>query len=206
MNFDRKKHWETVYNTKSPNEVSWTQEIPQTSLDFIQSFALDKNASIIDIGGGDSKLVDYLLDKGFKNITVLDISEKALEKAKIRLGENAKNVTWIVSDILDFEPTKIYNLWHDRAAFHFLKTEDEIAKYKAIVEKSVDGFLIMVTFSENGPLKCSGLEISQYSEEKLTSTFKNYFEKIDSVLEDHETPFGTTQNFLFCSFKIRKNF
>ena len=205
MNLDRKKHWETVYSTKSPNEVSWTQEIPQTSLDFIQSFSLDKNANIIDIGGGDSKFVDYLLDQGFKNITVLDISEKALEKAKIRLGENAKNVTWIVSDILDFEPTKIYNLWHDRAAFHFLKTEDEIGKYKAIVEKSVDGFLIMATFSENGPLKCSGLEISQYSEEKLTSTFKNYFEKIDSVLEDHETPFGTTQNFLFCSFKNRKN-
>ena len=141
------------------------------------------------------------MDQGFENITVLDISEKALEKAKIRLVEKAKKVTWIVSDILDFEPTETYDVWHDRAAFHFLTTEEEIEKYKSIVNKSVAGFLIIGTFSENGPLKCSGLEISQYSEEKLISTFENHFEKIETVLEDHQTPFRTTQNFLFCSFK-----
>ena len=203
MNLDRKQHWETVYETKNPNEVSWTQEIPKTSLAFIHSFGLDKSAKIIDIGGGDSKLVDHLLDQGFENITVLDISAKALEKAKIRLGEKAKKVTWIVSDILDFEPTENYDVWHDRAAFHFLTTENEIEKYKSIVKNSVDGFLIIGTFSQNGPLKCSGLEISQYSEEKLTSTFEENFDKIVSVLEDHQTPFGTTQNFLFCSFKNR---
>lgn len=203
MNLQRKQHWETVYETKNPNEVSWTQEIPKTSLAFIHSFDLDKSAKIIDIGGGDSKLVDHLLDQGFENITVLDISEKALEKAKIRLGEKAKKVTWIVSDILDFEPTENYHVWHDRAAFHFLTTENEIEKYKSIVKNSVDGFLIIGTFSQNGPLKCSGLEISQYSEEKLTSTFEDNFDKINSVLEDHQTPFGTTQNFLFCSFKNR---
>lgn len=201
MNLDRKKHWENVYETKDPNEVSWTQETPKTSLAFIESFGLDKSANIIDIGGGDSKLVDYLLEEGFKHITVLDISEKSLEKAKVRLGEKAKKVTWIVSDILDFEPTKVYDVWHDRAAFHFLTTKEEIEKYKSIVEKAVQGYLVIGTFSENGPLKCSGLEISQYSEEKLISTFKNNFEKIDSILEDHETPFGTIQNFLFCSFK-----
>lgn len=205
MNLQRKKHWETVYETKNPDEVSWTQEIPKTSLGFIHSFGLDKSSKIIDIGGGDSKLVDHLLDQGFENITVLDISEKALEKAKIRLGEKAKKVTWIISDILDFEPTETYDVWHDRAAFHFLTTKEEIEKYKSIVNKSVDGFLIIGTFSENGPLKCSGLEISQYSEEKLTSTFEDNFDKIDSVLEDHQTPFGTTQNFLFCSFKNRLN-
>lgn len=203
MNLQRKQHWETVYETKNPNEVSWTQEIPKTSLAFIHSFDLDKSAKIIDIGGGDSKLVDHLLDQGFENITVLDISAKALEKAKIRLGEKAKKVTWIVSDILDFEPTENYHVWHDRAAFHFLTTENEIEKYKSIVKNSVDGFLIIGTFSQNGPLKCSGLEISQYSEEKLTSTFEENFDKIVSVLEDHQTPFGTTQNFLFCSFKNR---
>ncbi|MDP2454570.1 MULTISPECIES: class I SAM-dependent methyltransferase [unclassified Kaistella] len=203
MNLQRKKHWETVYETKNPDEVSWTQEIPKTSLAFIHSFGLDKSAKIIDIGGGDSKLVDHLLNQGFENITVLDISEKALEKAKIRLGEKAKKVTWIVSDILDFEPTENYHVWHDRAAFHFLTTENEIEKYKSIVKNSVDGFLIMGTFSQNGPLKCSGLEISKYSEEKLTSTFEDNFDKINSVLEDHQTPFGTTQNFLFCSFKNR---
>lgn len=205
MDLKRKQHWETVYETKNPDEVSWTQEIPKTSLTFIHSFGLDKSAKIIDIGGGDSKLVDHLLDQGFENITVLDISEKALEKAKIRLGEKSKKVTWIISDILDFEPTETYDVWHDRAAFHFLTTEEEIEKYKSIVNKSVAGFLIIGTFSENGPLKCSGLEISQYSEEKLTSTFEDNFDKIDSVLEDHQTPFGTTQNFLFCSFKNRLN-
>lgn len=205
MNLQRKKHWETVYETKNPDEVSWTQEIPKTSLAFIHSLGLDKSAKIIDIGGGDSKLVDFLLDQGFENITVLDISEKALEKAKIRLVEKAKKVTWIVSDILDFEPTETYDVWHDRAAFHFLTTDEEIEKYKSIVNKSVDGFLIIGTFSENGPLKCSGLEISQYSQEKLTSTFEEKFDKIDSVLEDHQTPFGTTQNFLFCGLKNRLN-
>ena len=200
MNSDIRKHWETVYETKNPSEVSWTQEIPKTSLAFINSFGLDKMAKIIDIGGGDSKLVDHLLEQGFENITVLDISEKALEKSKIRLGEKSSKVAWIVSDILDFEPAEIYDVWHDRAAFHFLTTQEEIEKYKSIVKSSVDGYLVIGTFSNNGPLKCSGLEITQYNEEKLSSTFENDFEKIDSVLEDHETPFGTTQNFLFSSF------
>ena len=201
MNVDRKKHWETVYETKSPDEVSWTQEIPKTSLAIIDSFGLDQSAKIIDIGGGDSKLVDHLLNQGFTNITVLDISEKALEKAKLRLGEKAKMITWIVSDILEFEPADTYNVWHDRAAFHFLTSEIEIEKYQSIVEKAASEFLVIGTFSENGPLKCSGLEISKYSEEKLVETFKNNFDKIDAVLEDHQTPFGTTQNFLFCSFR-----
>lgn len=201
MNLERKRHWETVYETKNPNEVSWTQEIPKTSLAFIKSFGLARSAKIIDIGGGDSALVDHLLNEGFENITVLDISERSLEKAKLRLGEKAKNVTWIISDILDFEPTETYDIWHDRAAFHFLTTEEEIEKYKSIVEKAVQSYLVIGTFSENGPLKCSGLEISQYSDEKLSSTFEHHFEKIETVLEDHETPFGTTQNFLFCSFK-----
>ena len=201
MNLERKKHWETVYETKSPDQVSWTQEIPKTSLAFIKSFGLARSAKIIDIGGGDSTLVDHLLNEGFENITILDISEKSLEKAKLRLGEKAKNVTWIISDILDFEPTETYDVWHDRAAFHFLTTEEEIEKYKSIVAKAVQSYLVIGTFSENGPLKCSGLEISQYSEEKLISTFENHFEKIETVLEDHQTPFGTTQNFLFCSFK-----
>ena len=114
-------------------------------------------------------------------------------------------ITWIVSDILEFEPADTYNVWHDRAAFHFLTTEKEIEKYQSIVEKAASEFLVIGTFSENGPLKCSGLEISQYSEEKLAAIFKNNFDKIDSVVEDHQTPFGTTQNFLFCSFRKKEN-
>ena len=201
MEFDRKKHWETVYETKNPNQVSWTQEIPKTSLEFINSFGLNKTAKIIDIGGGDSKLVDYLLEEGFENITVLDISYKSLEKAKKRLGEKANKVNWIVSDITEFEPNMTYDVWHDRATFHFLTTTDQIKKYIKTARNSVNGFLTIGTFSKNGPEKCSGLEIKQYNETELTSELKNGFVKIKCVTEDHLTPFDTMQNFLFCSFK-----
>ena len=205
MKFDRKKHWETVYETKNPDQVSWTQETPKTSLEFIHSFGLKKTAKIIDIGGGDSKLVDYLLDEGFENITVLDISAKSLEKAKNRLGEKAKNVNWIVNNILDFEPKMTFDVWHDRATFHFLTTTEQIKKYVETAKKSVSGFLTIGTFSQNGPKKCSGLDIKQYNEDELTLELKNGFEKIKCVTEDHLTPFDTTQNFLFCSFKRHLN-
>jgi len=205
MKLDRKKHWETVYETKNPDQVSWTQETPKTSLEFIHSFGLIKTAKIIDIGGGDSKLVDYLLDEGFVNITVLDISAKSLEKAKNRLGEKANKVNWIVSDITEFEPNMTFDVWHDRATFHFLTKTDQIKKYMKIARNSVSGFLTIGTFSKNGPEKCSGLEIKQYNEEQLTTELKNGFDKIKCVTKDHLTPFKTTQNFLFCSFKRQLN-
>jgi len=200
-NENRKHHWETVYETKNPDQVSWTQEVPKTSLDFIASFGIDKNAKIIDIGGGDSKLVDFLLDQGFENISVLDISAKALEKAQKRLGEKAKKVNWIVSDIVSFEPETTFDVWHDRAAFHFLTTREQIDKYLDTARKSVTGFMTIGTFSENGPAKCSGLDIKQYSEKTLTEELANGFNKIRCITENHTTPFNTTQNFLFCSFK-----
>ena len=204
-NTNRKNHWETVYETKNPDQVSWTQEIPKTSLDFISSFDVTKDAKIIDIGGGDSKLVDYLLDKGFENITVLDISEKALEKAKNRLGDKAEKINWVVSDITEFEPNTTFDIWHDRATFHFLTTTEQVSKYMETARKSVNGFMTIGTFSENGPTKCSGLEIKQYTEQTLTDELKNGFDKIRCVTEDHKTPFNTTQNFLFCSFKRQEN-
>ncbi|PKP19216.1 MAG: SAM-dependent methyltransferase [Bacteroidetes bacterium HGW-Bacteroidetes-23] len=204
-NSTRKNHWETVYETKNPDQVSWTQEVPKTSLDFISSFGVSKEAKIIDIGGGDSKLVDYLLEKGFQNITVLDISEKALEKAKNRLGDQAKKVNWVVGDITEFEPTTTFDIWHDRATFHFLTTPEQVSKYINTARKSVNGFMTIGTFSENGPTKCSGLEIKQYTEQTLTDELKNGFDKIRCVTEDHTTPFNTTQNFLFCSFKRQSN-
>ena len=200
-----KKHWETVYETKNPDQVSWTQDKPTTSLHFIHSFGLPKSAKIIDIGGGDSKLVDYLLDEGFENITVLDISAKALEKAQQRLGDKAKNVNWVVCDITEFEPTTTFDIWHDRAAFHFLTTAEQVEKYLTTARNAVNGYLTIGTFSENGPQKCSGLEIKQYSEEDLTAALNNGFDKIRCVTEDHTTPFGTTQNFLFCSFKRHRS-
>jgi uncharacterized UPF0146 family protein len=196
-----KKHWETVYETKNPDQVSWTQEIPKTSLNFIHSFGLDKKAKIIDIGGGDSKLVDFLLEEGFENITVLDISEKVIQKAQLRLGVKADKVNWIVSDITQFNPTTQYDVWHDRAAFHFLTSKVDINKYVEIVKKSVSKYIVIGTFSENGPQKCSGLEIKQYSQEEITKLFQNDFQVIECFTEDHTTPFDTKQNFMYCSFK-----
>ena len=201
MNSNAKKHWETVYETKNPDQVSWTQAVPKTSLDFIHSFGLPKTARIIDIGGGDSKLADYLLDEGYENITVLDISATALEKAKIRLGEKSKKINWVVSDITEFKPENKFDVWHDSATFHFLTSAEQVAKYMDIDSRSVTGFMMIGTFSTTGPSKCSGLEIKQYSEETLTEELKNGFDKIKCITEDHLTPFDSKQNFLFCSFK-----
>ncbi|MEO6612542.1 MAG: class I SAM-dependent methyltransferase [Chitinophagaceae bacterium] len=201
MKENYKEHWDKVFSTKQPNEVSWTQPIPKTSLDFIHSFNITKQASIIDVGGGDSQLVDLLLNEGFENITVLDISEKALERAKNRLGKNADKVKWVVSDITLFKPSESYDVWHDRAAFHFLVAPDQIEAYLSVASSAVSGYLTIGTFSDNGPTKCSGLEIKQYSEERLQEELSKGFKKIRCITEDHVTPFNTVQNFLFCSFK-----
>ena len=200
MNNDKKAHWEHIYDVKTPEEVSWTQEKPETSLNFIQSFSVDKTAKIIDVGGGESKLVDFLLEEGYENISVLDISANALEKAKKRLGDRAKKVNWIVADITEFEPTEQYDVWHDRAVFHFLTEDNDIKKYQDLVSKAVKDKMVIGTFSTNGPLKCSGLEIKQNDEISLTSTFAADFEKIECFTIDHITPFDTIQNFIFCSF------
>jgi SAM-dependent methyltransferase len=205
MDTTRKSHWETVYETKNADQVSWTQDIPKTSLDFIHSFGLTKTAKIIDIGGGDSKLVDCLLEEGFENITVLDISAKALDKAKKRLGDKAQKINWVVCDITEFHPNTTFDVWHDRATFHFLTTAEQIAKYMDTARSSVKGYLTIGTFSDNGPKKCSGLDIKQYNEETLTRELQNGFDKLRCITEDHITPFNTTQNFLFCSFKRNLN-
>ncbi len=197
---DRRAHWQQVYGTKSPDEVSWTQKRPNTSLEFIESFRLDKDAKIIDVGGGDSNLVDFLLDLGYSDITVLDISAKALEKAQNRLGERAGKVKWVVSDVVEYHPTETFDLWHDRAAFHFLTDPEQIDTYLKLVDQYVSKYLVLGTFSEAGPTKCSGLEIQQYSEKSMTDLFGKKFDKIKCLTEYHMTPFGTKQNFLFCGF------
>lgn len=201
-----KEHWEKVFETKSENEVSWFQPYPKTSVEFLELFNLPLDANIIDIGGGDSHLVDVFLEKGYRNIYILDISEKALERAKKRLGTKANFVNWIVSDIIEFKPTIKFDFWHDRAAFHFLTTEDKIDTYVHIAERSInpDGYLILGTFSEKGPEKCSGLEIKQYSESSMSDRFESQFDRIKCITEEHLTPFNTKQNFIFCSFKKKK--
>ena len=198
-----KEHWENVFTTKQETEVSWFQPYPKTSIEFVKLFNLPFEANIIDIGGGDSHFVDALLEEGYQNIWVLDISENALSRAKKRLGEKANKVNWVVSDIIDFIPTVTYDFWHDRAAFHFLTTEENINKYVGIAEKGIktNGILVLGTFSETGPTKCSGLEIKQYSETSMSSRFELSFDRVKCITEEHQTPFNTTQNFLFCSFK-----
>ena len=204
MNKELQQHWENVYETKSPDEVSWTQKVPELSLQWIEEFSLPKSASIIDIGGGDSTLVDHLLERGYENITVLDISAAAIAKAQQRLGEQAKKVTWIQTDITDFKPTRSYDLWHDRATFHFLTEPEAVEKYLEIAGSCVNEFLMIGTFSISGPARCSGLPVTQYSERKLAVLFNKEFEKMDCTYKDHITPFRTLQNFLFCVFKKKK--
>lgn len=201
MNNNSRAYWEKIYETRNASELSWTQVIPKTSLDFIHSFNLPKNAKIIDVGGGDSTLVDFLLEEAFTDLTVLDISSIAIEKAKLRLGDKANKINWIVSDILDFNSRASYDLWHDRATFHFLTNGAQAAQYVDKLRKSVDGFVTIGTFSTRGPSKCSGLPIKQYEESTLTLELKNGFEKMRCITEDHLTPFKTKQNFLFCSFQ-----
>ncbi|PKV48269.1 nodulation protein S (NodS) [Aquimarina sp. MAR_2010_214] len=204
--FDRKKHWETIYNTKELKDVSWFQKTPLTSIDLITQLELPKTSKIIDVGGGNSLLADHLLDLGYTNITVLDISETAINKAKERLGNLARNVIWIVADIANFMPTEKYDIWHDRAAFHFLNDKKEINHYMNSLEYGIqpNGFLIMGTFSENGPKKCSKIDITQYSETSMNNLVKNSFEKVKCTYIDHKTPFDTLQNFIFCIFKKGK--
>lgn len=203
MDTSLKQHWDTIYQTKAENEVSWYQNYPRSSMKMVESFHLPWDASIIDIGGGDSRFAEALLDKGYTNIYVLDISESAINRAKGRLGEKASRIHWIVSDVTEFEPTMKFDCWHDRAAFHFLTSKEKIGKYIYLVNKAVkdDGALILGTFSEQGPLKCSGLEIHHYSAASLKERFKEYFQPVLCFYEDHLTPSKSIQNFVFCGFK-----
>jgi ubiquinone/menaquinone biosynthesis C-methylase UbiE len=200
---ERKLHWDKIYATKQSSEMSWSQEYPKTSLDFVHQAHLNKQAHIIDVGGGNSKLVDFLMEEGFENISVLDICDEALKKVKLRLGSKANKVNWIVCDVTEFQPTDTYDFWHDRATFHFLTTEPQIVNYLSTARKAVkeNGYVTIGTFSQDGPKKCSGLEVKQYSEEALTSELEDGFEKVKCITEEHETPNHTTQHFLFCSFK-----
>lgn len=202
---EKKQHWETVFSTKQETEVSWYQIKPTTSLQFIQACKVPKEAKIIDVGGGDSYLIDHLLDLGYSNLSLLDISEAAIERAKKRLGEKGKRVTFIVSDSLHFQSDEKFDIWHDRASFHFFTEADDIQHYKAnvIANTTSNAHIIIGTFSEDGPLKCSGLPITQYSVEKMEAVFGDDFALENCLTEDHQTPFDTVQNFIFCHYKKR---
>ncbi|MFQ5736115.1 MAG: class I SAM-dependent methyltransferase [Thermodesulfobacteriota bacterium] len=204
VNNGMKEHWESIYRKKGLKEVSWYQERPKASWELMEFIGIRKDAAIIDIGGGDSLFVDFLLSEGFSNITVLDISGEAISRAKKRLGAKAGTVRWIVSDIMDFAPTERYDLWHDRAVLHFLSERRKLDRYVKTARQAmnINGKLIVGTFSESGPERCSGLTVHRYSETGMQAQFKRYFNKIKCVFEDHVTPFKTIQNFIFCGFQL----
>lgn len=202
---DVKTHWETVYNTKAPDRVSWFRPHLETSLALIERTAAGHSASIIDVGGGESTLVDDLLARGYENITVLDVSETALEVARKRLGLAAEQVHWLVADITqtDLAPGA-YDVWHDRAVFHFLTDIGQRAAYVRQVARAVKpgGHVIVSTFGPEGPAKCSGLEVMRYDADSLHDQFGVRFRLMESSKELHETPFGTTQQFLYCYCRV----
>ena len=203
MNNNLKNHWENIYQNKNEDEVSWFQKTPNTSIEIINSIKIKKESKIIDVGSGRSRLFKNLIELGYNNLTYLDISESAAKKSKIFLGEQSKNIKWIVEDVLNFEPKQNFDVWHDRAVFHFLTDQNQIKKYVDLVSRNIsnNGYLIVGTFSEQGPLKCSGLEVSRYSESLIKTTFIESFALLNSFKIDHSTPFNTTQNFLFSVLK-----
>jgi len=203
VEYDVKEHWENLWTKKKSNEVSWYQKEPKTSLDLILSNNPSKDAHIIDVGGGDSKLVDKLLELNFKNITVLDISAKALKRAIERLEKKADIVNWIECDIREFDSEDRYDIWHDRALLHFLTSEEEMRNYVEMIRKYVKegGYLIISSFSTNGPMMCSGLDTRQYSEESMKKLFSDGFDHIKSFEEEHLTPHKTYQIFIYNVFR-----
>ena len=196
-----KNHWEEVYGQKDATSVSWYAPHLEQSLHYVRQAAPDKAAAIIDVGGGESTLVDDLLADGYANLTVLDISAAALDATRRRLGENGQRVTWQAADILDAElPAAAYDVWHDRAVFHFLVGEAQRRRYvtQALRALKPGGFAIVGTFGPLGPDKCSGLPVSRYSADELHGAFGDPFELLDSSVELHTTPWGSTQQFVYC--------
>ena len=201
-NTGRQTHWQNVYATKAENEVSWYQEYPAPSLDLIAATGVTSDASVIDVGGGASRLVDRLLDKNFRRVAILDLSAKALEEAKTRLGRRADTIDWIVADVTTCEPSRTYDLWHDRAAFHFLTEPADRDAYVVRLNKAVQhgGHVIIATFAPDGPERCSGLPIVRYDPDALARTLGPGFELVQSRRHDHVTPSGNTQRFQFSRF------
>jgi ubiquinone/menaquinone biosynthesis C-methylase UbiE len=201
IKMDKKTHWENVYQTKDSDEVSWFREHLDTSMRMISNTGVGKDGAIIDVGGGNSTLVDDLLTRGFVDVSVLDISAKAISDSKERLDAKAKDVNWIEADITTVElPKGHFDVWHDRAVFHFLTDAEDRRKYVRRVMRSLKhgGHIIVASFSLEGPQKCSGLDVMRYSPETMHDEFGNAFNLVESIAETHNTPFGTTQDFVYC--------
>jgi SAM-dependent methyltransferase len=204
MSLDRRRHWEDVYTTKDEKEVSWFEENPAISLALIRSTGLNRGSSIIDVGGGASRLVDALIDEGFQAVTVLDISEKAMAIAKARLGALGTSVRWVVADVTKWEPSETYDVWHDRAALHFLAESKDRIAYAQRVHRAVraGGHVIIGTFAPDGPERCSGLQVVRHSAASLGEMLGGEFELMESRPSVHLTPTGATQRFQFSRFRL----
>jgi 2-polyprenyl-3-methyl-5-hydroxy-6-metoxy-1,4-benzoquinol methylase len=202
-NIERHAHWENVYQTKGERELSWFEESPSISLNYIRATGAKPGASIIDIGGGASRLVDALLAEGFEAITVLDLSEKVLATSKARLGARSAKVKWVAADVTTWEPSQPYDVWHDRAAFHFLTDPNDRAAYAALVLRAVrvGGHVIIGTFAQDGPERCSGLPVVRHDAASLGKILGPSFELIESQNHAHQTPMGTIQQFQFSRFR-----
>jgi 2-polyprenyl-3-methyl-5-hydroxy-6-metoxy-1,4-benzoquinol methylase len=202
-----KNRWEQIYAERDPTRVSWYQAHPEYSLNLIGETGARSEASIIDVGGGASTLVDHLLTAGYTNVTVLDIARKAIEQAKARLGDLANKVTWHEGDITTYTPERQYDIWHDRAVFHFLVDGEDRARYLATLDSALkpDGHAIIATFSENGPSQCDGLEVVRYSPETLSRELAPLLRLVETLVEEHQTPAGGVQQFVYCRF-CRSNF
>jgi 2-polyprenyl-3-methyl-5-hydroxy-6-metoxy-1,4-benzoquinol methylase len=202
---DRASHWDNIYRTKAPEQVSWFRRHLERSLSFIQVAAPDRTASIVDVGGGESTLVDDLLALGYRNLTVLDISQTALVLTRQRLAESAIGICWICADVTASPlAANAFDVWHDRAVFHFLTSEEQRMAYVQAVQSAVrpGGHVIISTFGPEGPDKCSGLPVMRYDAEDLHGEFGTHFQLMDSSKELHETPLGTIQQFLYCYCRI----
>jgi ubiquinone/menaquinone biosynthesis C-methylase UbiE len=202
----RKSHWEKVYSTKGARQMSWYAPHLELSLQLIEQTGISTAGQIIDVGGGASTLMDDLLEKGYKNISILDISQTAIEVAKTRLGAQAKNVQWIEADVTQVElPQNHFDIWHDRAVFHFLTAVEDRRRYVDRVKASLKsgGHFIIATFAQDGPVKCSGLDTVRYSVDTLIAEVGEDFEFVESMSETHSTPFNTEQKFLYSHFRKR---
>ena len=201
--FNRKAHWEDVYSKKDSTQVSWYQQHPEYSLNLIRATGINKSAHIIDIGGGASTLIDFMLDDGYQNLSVLDISHSAIEQAKKRLGGRADNVEWIEHDITEFLSDDTFDVWHDRAVFHFLTDTLDRSSYVHTMARALKpgAHAIIATFDLNGPEKCSGLIVQRYSPDTMIAALGDLFEFVETVSEEHLTPSGAKQNFVYCRFK-----
>ena len=202
---DVKTHWEKVYQTKDPDAVSWYRPHLETSLALIERTGVGHSSAIIDVGGGESTLADDLSARGYQDITVLDISETAIDVCKNRMGAAAGRIHWLVADVTRTElDNNTYEVWHDRAVFHFLTEPEQRTAYVRNVARSVkrDGHVIVSTFGLEGPMKCSGLDVVRYDAHSLHDQFGARFRLVESSKELHRTPFGTTQQFLYCYCKV----